>query len=187
MFTQMISMDCTKEQYIKYLKEELLKMGYNYAGDLGCDDSIIVNNYSDTIGEIRVTTMDCKNNSARTYLGSFNAPLFLALAAMTDRVEGNYGEYIIGLGSGRLYKMREEDKILPEYNMVRKATKEELMEKFGNLKSGSINVEASIDTKGILSDISKVFGATEATEIDAINLLKSKGYKILKPKTWEEV
>ena len=28
MFTQKISMDCTKEQYEKYLKEELLKMGY---------------------------------------------------------------------------------------------------------------------------------------------------------------
>lgn len=29
MFTQRISMDCTKEQYEKYLKDELLEMGYN--------------------------------------------------------------------------------------------------------------------------------------------------------------
>lgn len=28
MFTQRLSMDCTKAQYEKYLKEELLKMGY---------------------------------------------------------------------------------------------------------------------------------------------------------------
>ena len=177
MFTQRISMNCTKEQYEKYLKDELLKMGYkewsiNYWEDV--DFCYMCNSHNGNIGNLGTIHKTNARSDKRTYLGSFNAPLFLALAAMTDEVEGNYGEYIIGLRSGNFYKMTEGDRVLPEYNMVRKATKEEIMTKFGN-----ITFETTLDTKEAL-------GVTEA-EIRSINLLKSKGYKILKPKIWEEV
>ena len=171
MFTQKISMDCTKEQYEKYLKEELMKMGYK-------EDWLFCWNRQENqfikVDEKSVGTVHKDNiREDRTYLGSFNAPLFLALAAMTDKAEGNYGEYVIGLRSGRFYKMDEEDKLSPEYTLIRKATKEEIMEKFGNEE---LMWKSYSNTTKNLEEI-----------YTAIELLKSKGYKILKPTTWEEV
>ena len=175
MFTQRLSMDCTKEQYEKFLKKELLKMRYNdHYTTFWTEETVIVNNSNGQMGDLGAFIGIRKEKHNRTYLGSFNAPLFLALAAMTDKAEGNYGEYIIGLYTGRFYRMNEKDKILPKHRMIRKATKEEIMVKFGN-----ITFETTRDTKEAL-------GVTEA-EISSINLLKSKGYKILKPKIWEEV
>lgn len=206
MFTQKISMDCTKEQYEKYLKYELLKMGYQEVGlSYWGDYNDYLTNYFGIEGEVGNINEQHIRTDNITYLGSFNAPLFLALAAMTDKAEGNYGEYIIGLHSGRFYKMTEGERILPEYNLIRKATKEELMEKFGgeiwNQNKSTDAVDAisysvgrmpkdnriyKLNEKGQV-EINVLFGATETTEKNAINLLKSKGYKILKPKTWEEV
>lgn len=51
---------------------------------------------------------------------------------MTDKAEGNYGEYVIGLSSGMFYKMKQDDKILPEFYNLRKATKDEIMARFSN-------------------------------------------------------
>lgn len=168
MFTQKISMDCTKKQYEKYLKNELLKMGYNGTYiTFQENEEIIVNNVSGDMGDLSNLPNESKLAYGRTYLGSFNPPLFLALAAMTDKAEGNYGEYIIGLNTGRFYQMSEKDRILPKHTLIRKATKEEIMAKLGNS-----TFDATIDAEA---------------EISSINLLKSKGYKILKPKTWEEV
>lgn len=194
MFTQKISMDCTKEQYEKYLKEELLKMGYvEKCMYWERDINIFTNASNGVAGNMLDIRADSKEKYGRTYLGSFNAPLFLALAAMTDKAEGNYGEYIIGLGSSRLYKMREEDKILPEYNMVRKATKEEIMAKFGENKTENgkeIAEKLCNDINRLQREVvNSYIGQTinQTKELEAISLLKSKGYKILKPKTWEEV
>ena len=175
MFTQRISMDCTREQYEKYLKEELLKMGYNdISVTFWKEETVIVNDTDGKIGVLGTLIDARKERYGRTYLGSFNAPLFLALAAMTDNAEGNYGEYVTGVTTSRFYRMNSEDKILPDYHFIYKSTKEEIMAKFGN-----ITFETTRDTKEAL-------GVTEA-EISSINLLKSKGYKILKPKIWEEV
>lgn len=203
MFTQMISMDCTKEQYEKYLKEELLKMGYKEDVSEQSSNKFIYNNFMGEVGVVGMGSFTSLMGHDRTYLGSFNAPLFLALAAMTDKAEGNYGEYIIGLSSGSLYKMTEEDKILPEYNRIRKATKEEIIALFSEKKcnhntlenkidqlneKGQIEINISFNTTELNKEIEKVAELVKvAQEGDAINLLKSKGYKILKPKTWEEV
>ena len=175
MFTQKISMDCTKEQYEKYLKDELLKMGYkekDVDGSYWADNFVIVNNFVD-LGNVTQISNANKHSNDRHYLGSFNAPLFLALAAMTDKAEGNYREYVIGVNSGCFYKMRKEDKILPEYTIIRKATKEEIMARFSDVKINE-KIEYPLDV-------------TCKTEAEMISLLKSKGYKILKPKTWEEI
>ena len=187
MFTQQLSMDCTKEQYEKYLKDELLKMGYkekDVDGSYWADNFVIVNNFVD-LGNVTQLSNANKNFCDRHYLGSFNAPLFLALAAMTDKAEGNYREYVIGLISGRFYRMGCNEWIQPEHTLIRKATKEEIMEKFGNVKIDEKN-ECPLDftcetANGLLSHL--------CYKIDQyhITALKSKGYKILKPKTWEEV
>lgn len=182
MFTQKISMDCTKEQYEKYLKDELLKMGYKEVGlsYWGDDNDYITNYYSDD-GEVgNINKHDIRMDNA-TYLGSFNAPLFLALAAMTGKAEGNYGEYVIGLKTGEFYRMREDDIVLPEYKHIRKATKEEIMAKFGEDKAVFPTIAIDITTN---SDEKRCYYGSEE---QMIALLKSKGYKILKPKTWEEI
>lgn len=205
MFTQKISMDCTKEQYEKYLKDELLKMGYKEEGvsDWGGGNDYITNYFSSN-GEVGNISEQYISADNVTYLGSFNAPLFLALAAMTDKAEGNYGEWFKTIAGEDIWfkigdkvgildfatRKATKEEIMAAYETIEKAkeaAKEEIMAKFNTLKSDKINYEVSIDTKGIIADISKALRATEVTEIDAINLLKSKGYKILKPKTWEEV
>lgn len=131
MFIQKISMDCTKEQYEKYLKEELLKMGYVEVGlSYWGGDNDYITNYFESEGTVgNINEEDIRTDDV-TYLGEFNAELFLALAAMTDKPEGNYGEYIIGLSTSRLYRMDEGDRILPEHTYIRKATKEEIMAEF---------------------------------------------------------
>lgn len=184
MFTQKISMDCTKEQYEKYLKDELLKMGYKEIeidGSYWADYFVIVNNFGE-LGQVTQLTNANKNANNRTYLGSFNAPLFLALAAMTDSPTGSYREYFTNGGGFIVYPFA-----LNFTGYFRKATKDEIISLFGAPKISKINYEVSINAKEIISDISKALGATETAEINAINLLKSKGYKILKPKTWEEI
>ena len=177
MFTQKISMDCTKEQYEEYLKDELLKMGYKEMSinTWDCQEYQYISNsyagFNGGLGNIFKYDLEERN---RTYLGSFNAPLFLALAAMTDNPMGNYGEYVVGKLSGGFYRMIDKDCLHPTYNAIRKATKEEIMAKFGSNKEPMW--KSYSNTTKNLEEI-----------YTAIELLKSKGYKILKPTTWEEV
>ena len=207
MFTQRISMDCTKEQYEKFLKEELLKMGYHeqgmYWGRKGI--TVFTNAANGITGGMLDIEWGVKEGYGRTYLGSFNAPLFLALAAMTDKAEGNYGEYWVCIkynawfAKDNLYKsigvyhdkspMFYDDKgvengvvIKQLFKYFRKATKEEIMAKFGDVKTGK-KIEYPLDVTCKTDDESYFY----ATETQMISHLKSKGYKILKPKTWEEV
>ena len=171
MFTQKISMDCTKEQYEKYLKEELLKMGYEGRTGHWEQNDIISNNHNSGHGLIGNTYSYNRNTANRTYLGSFNAPLFLALSAMTDseRVFG-YRE-LAKQKNGNVFKLPQVGENCNPY--WRKATKEEIMEKFGNEEP---MWKSYSNTTKNLEEI-----------YTAIELLKSKGYKILKPTTWEEV
>ena len=200
MFTQAISMNCTKEQYEKYLKDELLKMGYKKISINSWDCQkyqYISNNYmggNRGLGTIHRDNLEVYN---RTYLGSFNAELFLALAAMTDSPMGNYGEYWTCISNNRYFtegdiykcigfyydKSRKfydiEDnengaKIEQLFKYFRKATKEEIMAKFGNEEP------MWESCSNIIENLEEIY--------TAIELLKSNGYKIMrKIETWEEV
>ena len=151
MFTQKISMDCTREQYDKYLWDELSEMGYKEAALGETFNGAIVNNFGGRQCEITNCIKTDVHLHSRTYLGTFNAPLFLALAGMTDDARGSYGEYWTSLVTsrnftkGKLYKqvgMREvwaeviddngDKQILGgiNYGFMRKSTKEEIMQKF---------------------------------------------------------
>lgn len=139
MFTQKLSMDCTREQYEKYLKNDLLKMGYRVS-DLGDGIwDVIVNNYNGRIGEITNTSKDRTNQYDRTYLGSFNAPLFLALAAMTDDTRLMYGEYVVRKDTGALLRndWGNQEFNYPDYP---KATVSEIMQKFGENNVISVQI-----------------------------------------------
>lgn len=159
MFTQKISMKCTKEQYEKYLKDDLLKMGYIdsslFYWDLP-DYSYIVNNFNFENGQISNINVTYITDKDRTYLGEFNANLFLALAAMTDVEDGcygewwyiliknceyfthgnlykgldsilNYGSFIDNMGERNGFSLHGPSKI---FNNLRKATVEEIFDKF---------------------------------------------------------
>ena len=215
MFTQRLSMDCTKEQYEKYLKNELLKMGYEEHSINCWNDSRfhhICNNYDGHLGDLGTIREESIENQDRTYLGSFNPELFLALAAMTDKAEGNHGEYYTdGI---RLVRINLIDYLCHASGLFRKATKEEIMAMFGEKKcnhntlenktaqlngKGQIEINISFDATWLNKEIEKITEQTakEISEamsdiwykIDQYHIaaLKSKGYKILKPKTWEEV
>jgi len=175
MFTQRLSMDCTREQYEKYLKDELLKMGYEdkFVNSWNCGVyQYISNNYMGINGGLGAVYKQDLNKYNRTYLGSFNPELFLSLAAMTD------SERIFGYGEWAKRK-RGNDFQFPQVGencnpYWRKATKKEIMAKFGN--------EEPIweSCSNIINNLEEVY--------TAIKLLKSNGYKIMrKTETWEEV
>lgn len=279
MFTQVISMDCTKEQYEKYLKDELLKMGYEEQWMCWKRKIKIFTNAANGVaGKMIDIGEGGKERFNRTYLGSFNAELFLALAAMTDseRIFG-YREWAKQKGGNDFQLPQVGENCNPYW---RKATKEEIMKRFGEkefklvdksdivpinylgiipeegkyyhckLKNGgkwvfiagghrsgktkhirAINLDTlfcdenntiandnyvvkirpatNLEKEKLDSELAKsgVYFDQDKCEIkpinekkinhnthkntndesDAINLLKSKGYKILKPKTWEEI
>lgn len=210
MFTQKLSMDCTREQYEKYLKNDLLKMGYSEVYWQNSLSGAIVNNLADDLGDISNVHESDTLAHNRTYLGSFNAPLFLALAAMTDEKYGRYGEYWVFKGkncapefiSGNIYKaitpinrvwcfideMGDENGFSENEKYFRKATVSEIMQKFGKPKKEGKTINISIDATKLKSEIELAFESIiESIEKYHIDALKSKGYKILKPKTWEEV
>jgi len=90
-------MECAKEQFELYLRDELTAMGKFFAvlpqvWDDGSKKYIgtFYNNKNDVVGNLILPIAD---NYARYPIGEFNAELFLALAAMTDVNMGGYGEY----------------------------------------------------------------------------------------------
>ena len=171
MFTQRLSMDCTKEQYEKYLKDELLKMGYNddYATFRECEE-IIVNNGGGYMWILGSLFSESKLYCDRTYLGSFNPELFLALAAMTDSHFASYGEYYT---DGKYWLKAPIRATNTEF--IGKATKEEIIERFDNNKMPMWE-----SCSNIIKNLEEIY--------TAIKLLKSNGYKIMrKTETWEEV
>jgi len=157
MFTQKISMDCTKDQYEKYLKDEMVKMGYKEAKS--CTTGVIINNFNCDNGSCGLSFSDRKDYGGRTYLGSFNAPLFLALAAMTD--DFGYGEWSVlksgvfvrrqEIGEGYCY---ENGEIVEDGAIFRddKASVEEIKAHFAQaipIHKGDITFDVKLDTAGI--------------------------------------
>ena len=203
MFTQKISMDCTKEQYNKYLKDELLKMGYDLGGTWGWQPSAntLTNIYSGNNGVVGCI-IDCsKREYNRCYLGEFNADLFLALAAMTDTPNGNYGEWWIYTSDkcGRLWTFNKLYKqmgcITKECAFIddrgckggmhpnnkayfRKATIQEIIANFSNKISPTVQIGPTkyMNGYGEYVELSSI----ALTEQDAIEFLKGRGYIITK-------
>lgn len=203
MFIQKISMDCTKEQYDKYLKDELLKMGYDLGGAWGWQPSvnILTNIYNEEVGVIGCTVNYSRRAYNGEYLGKFNAPLFLALAAMTDNPNGNYGEWWVYTSDechslwtfNKLYKQlgcitkecafiddrgRQNGMHPNNGEYFRKATVKEIIANFSNKISPTVQIESTkyMNGYGEYVELSSI----ALTEQNAIELLKSKGYVITK-------
>lgn len=192
MFTQPLSMDCTKEQYEKYLREPLRKLGYKetalsmYEEDWG---GLLVTNYSSQHNWATCMVRDRDNefNNGRRDLGSFNAPLFLALAAMTDipyGIEGEYWTFVeplqISFTENKIYKcidfwedgtpilvddtgVRNGYNLSTFFKMFRKSTREEILTSFGK-------------------EVPPVKSRVQSDE-ELISILKARGYRIFKETT----
>ena len=113
-----VSMECTEKQYINDLKEPLLNMGYkeSYKSPMTTEFNILVTNYggiSDCISNVINHGTHAEN---RYFISEYNPKLFLALAAMTNCENGNYGEYWKFIGDGwgiiwtkdKLYSQRKD-------------------------------------------------------------------------------
>ncbi len=164
MFTQPVSMECTQEQYERDLKNPLLEMGYNET-ELTMWDKYpyLVTNYTGFEHKIsNADYVDCESHS-RYFIDHYNPELFLALAAMTDIKKANEGEFG-GKGEWIIHsdKFEKLDKKRFFNDAWRKATKEELINKFTNkmeekqdlrelLQSGNI-VEFRNGDMGIIID-----------------------------------
>ena len=181
MFTQKISMHCTEEQYKKYLKDELLKMGYKEISinNWHCQKyQYICNNYEDANGSLGTIHRDGLKRYNRTYLGSFNAPLFLALAAMTtSKTTLGDGEYVTNEKNGSLYRNDWGNQPF-NHQGCHKSTVREIRAKFNETKT---------NTNITICDNIHQSAKKAAEQENAIKLLKENGYKILKPTSWEEV
>ena len=171
MFTQKISMDCTKEQYEKYLKEELEKMGYG-ASLARWGDAVIVNNLSSENGLVgNPSRISNKFDNSRTYLGKFNAPLFLALAAMREGLYLGYGQYVTSETDCTLHRNHWGGQYFngKDYHI---STVSEIMAKFREPKVESITIAVDITNH---SDEEQTFVATEK---QMISFLRSRGYNV---------
>ena len=203
MFTQKISMDCTKEQYDKCLKDELLKMGYDLGGAWGWHPSAntLTNSYNGNSGVVGCIIDYSKREHSRYYLGGFNADLFLALAAMTDNPNGNYGEWWV-YTSDKCAKLWTFNKLYKQMGCItkerafiddrgcqngmhpnnkayfRKATIQEIIANFGNKISPTVQIEPTKYMNGYGEYVELL--TTELTEQDAIEFLKGRGYIITK-------
>lgn len=93
-FRQPVSMQVTKEQYEKDLREPLLRMGYKEVCEKEWEDMpILVTNFGNTIGEVSNTSKLHKENYNRHFIDHYNPKLFLAIAAMSNIKYGIYGEW----------------------------------------------------------------------------------------------
>jgi hypothetical protein len=92
-----IAMIATEKQYNDDLKPSLLKMGKqdNTWGDWN-DDTYLTSSFKEIIGNY--SKFIIKDNSL--IIEDYNPKLFLALAAMTDKEDGNVGEYWKFIGNG---------------------------------------------------------------------------------------
>ncbi len=168
MFTQPVSMKCTQEQYERDLKEPLLEMGYKERDLTQWNKHrYLVTNYTGFEHRIsNVDYVDCKRNG-RYFIDHYNPELFLALAAMTEIREARCGDFVGIGGKGEWIvssnnKFEKLHKKMFIYYDWRKATKEELINKFTNkmgkeqdlrelLQSGNI-VEFRNGKMGIVID-----------------------------------
>lgn len=170
MFTQKLSMKCSCGQYDMYLKDELLKIGYKEICLSKYFTSFIVNNFGGNSGQITNVKEEDTLRYNRMRIEEFNSELFLALAAMTDEPNGNYGEYWTyiketnsSFTKGRIYKqlqpsiecmycfMKDYGGLNgysnQNYQYFRKSSVEEIIANFGNEIQPNGKVEININTK----------------------------------------
>jgi hypothetical protein len=129
-FTQPVSMQCSQEQFDADLKKPLKNLGYkisttNYGYDQ--DEILLVTKFMGESDFISSSTLPSKNDHNRYFIDHYNPQLFIALASMSDEVDGIVGEWILKKWDNSLEKL---DSPFCNHEGFRKATKEELITHF---------------------------------------------------------
>lgn len=155
-FIQPISMQVTKEQYERDLREPLLSMGYEEysgGGDWEIGDALVTN-FDNKNGVVLNVADYRKSRNNRYFIDHYNPQLFLAIAAMTKgeipivREWFVYTDYVVeraGYKVGVLYK---NENPLINARWKRKATLQELIDKFTNKKQ-----EVNMETKELIENL----------------------------------
>ena len=160
-FIQPVSMRVTKEQYERDLREPLLAMGYKEVVIEKWEElPILVTNLGSAPHHLSKTRESLKTEYNRYFIDHYNPKLFLAIAAMSNIKYGIYGEWWyctenvkmlsdgrIEYDKGKLYMGMDNERIINNsrdndhywrddnrFEHFRKATLQELIEKFTNQK-----------------------------------------------------
>jgi len=115
-FTQPVSMICSEEQYKRDLKNPLFAMGYNERSICNFPTfTMLVSNNNNISGKLANVDNGCAKDFGRYFISEYNPELFLALAGITDKTNGNIGEYwkytgvtYTGFIEGKLYKQKQD-------------------------------------------------------------------------------
>ena len=156
-FTTALAMRCNAEQFESVIKE-FIDYGYNIGYPFNFQESThIVNNFNNDIGWVGDVESDRANKNNRIVIETFNRDLCLALATMTDKLDGIVGEWWIYVGESyenftfnKIYRQQKNtisqwgafiDNVgdkngFGPYNKqwFRKATADELIKYFGEEK-----------------------------------------------------
>lgn len=171
-FIQPVSMRVTKEQYERDLREPLLRMGYKEFYEEEWEDThVLVTNYANTRGEISNTSKWHKKNYNRHFIDHYNPKLFLAIAAMTDKESPIVGEWLVctaevtnmgGNKVGDFVKNENPNMIL---NWFRRATLQELIEKFTNQKQDIMKKELTLE---LIKDLKNLIAPENVEKFDEL-------------------
>ena len=146
-----VSMECTEKQYINDLKEPLLNMGYEEKCKTPMDAelNILITNYEGISGCISNVFNHRIHAENRYFISEYNPKLFLALAAMTNDENGNYGEYWKYVGTTNISFTTDEiykqvgnlNGMCPNNStFFKKATKEEIINFFSTQQSKEVKL-----------------------------------------------
>lgn len=173
-FIQPVSMQVTREQYERDLREPLLAMGYKEKLYLcwmvnSCD--YLGTNFNKEDNKIGCLSKSSIHRLNRYFIPEYNPKLFLAIAAMTDSISPIVGEWIVytdsmaemcGLTAGELYRI---GKLNTNTKYMRKATLQELINKFTNQKQNIMKKEL---TQELIKDLKNLIAPENVERFDEL-------------------
>lgn len=170
-FIQPVSMQVTQEQYERDLREPLLKMGYEgFILDFALFP-ILVTNIDGRKGLLSNVSDDRKSVNNRYFIPDYNPELFLAIAAMTDKESPIVGEWLVWnsvYASVGGYKIGDIVQCgNPNITLVglRKATLQELINKFANKKQDIMKKEL---TQELIKDLKNLIAPENVEKFDEL-------------------
>ena len=184
-FIQPVSMRVTKEQYERELREPLLKMGYGEVTIANFNKMpIIATNYNGYYRSLSNLNDMRKSHYNRYFIPDYNPEFFLAIAAMTDKESPIVGEWLVCIDemayiiSG--YKVGEFVKNGNpniELNWFRRATLQELIEKFTNKESIKEDTMKKELTQELIKDLKNLIAPENEEAFNKIMGIKKPMFR----------
>lgn len=113
-FTQKVIMKCDQYNYLEFLRDNLIDLGYSESEDIEYHDmQFITNNYKGCNG-VFGAPIRTDPSLDRIIIEEFNPKLFLALSAMSNVMSGIYN---IGI-NGEYYRCISQNDAICEYDEI---------------------------------------------------------------------